>query len=92
MSFGKKFLSWIFNDLIVHRLANNRNFQKFAVTVDSQLTKSKKLLEDQIKEKNIKIELGTIKATANNFAPFKFVRNFFEEVRQEMKNIKEIKK
>ncbi|KAJ1415852.1 hypothetical protein B484DRAFT_422305 [Ochromonadaceae sp. CCMP2298] len=48
-----RFISWITNEVIVKNLANNRNFQKFAVRIDSTIQKNKKMLQEGFSKENL---------------------------------------
>lgn len=78
----QRLISWIVNDLIVHRLANNRHFQKFALKIDATIEKNRTVIEKKIKD----TDLNDVKQSVSNLGPIKFVRTFYAEVQKELKN------
>jgi hypothetical protein len=82
-----RFISWITNEVIVKNLANNRNFQKFAVRIDSTIQKNKKTLQDFSKENlsMVKDRLGK-----SGGGPVAFAKTLVSDVREEI--AKEMKK
>lgn len=78
----QRMISWIVNDLIVHRLANNRNFQKLALKIDATIQNNRSVIEKKIKDTDIK----DVTHSFQNFGPVRFVRTFYVEVQKELKN------
>ncbi len=77
-----KFIAFV-EQWIVHRLSNNRSFQKFAVKMDDTIQSKQKIIQENVK--NIKENVNA--KTDGGFNPANFFRNFAEEVKKEMSNI-----
>ncbi|KAJ1389602.1 hypothetical protein B484DRAFT_459670 [Ochromonadaceae sp. CCMP2298] len=83
-----RFISWITNEVIVKNLANNRNFQKFAVRIDSTIQKNKKMLQEGFSKENLDMVKDRLGASGGG--PVAFAKTFVSEVREEI--AKEMKK
>ena len=79
-----KIIAYVEN-LIVHRLSNNRTFQRFAVRMDDTIQTKKKYIQENISKTTAN---GNEAGNSNSFNPVNLYRNFVAEVQKEMINIK----
>jgi hypothetical protein len=81
-------ISMIFDKLLVETLANSKTFQRFALRIDANITKSKAKTQELLKEGEVLLKQNagklTEKATEKSGFDFAtFVKTFQEELKKE---------
>lgn len=88
----KRLLSYVVNDIIVHNLAHNKNFQRLALRIDEIITRNRTLIEKKLKDADLTIpyknvDLQNVKYSFTNSPPVRFITTFVTEIRKELKNV-----